>query len=520
MTTNQPLSPPDKADAKPVPTLDESLAQLEEALDLFASHHDDGQFGETHPLHDLREKEERSSITPILSTPSLPAEAAPVAASPIKDESFEQALRELKQKIASPNPEGVAPLLASEVVMRAPDDEEGLVRRRFPIFTDAQKRMLLVTLVILAFFAVIGYLIWQRQKNDELRLAVEKQESLQLRSMSAEPAASAAPLPETTAPRPATGDQGLTENIKQILLAYNPTAANERYKIEVKEGTVTLTGEVQSQLEKDGVENVLKPLTGIKKIVNNLAIKGFVPSGATPVNGPVMFPQVNPAEARRLEEALKRDLAEGAKRAEEERLRIEQHNAQLTAQRNADETAKQEAAKQEAAKQEAAKQEAERLRRQQTAALNNEEDAAFRRQAEERLKQREKEEADRRAEEQGKAEATPKIEPPRTEANNLRVGTVTWRGLVKGVADVVIRGSSATVQHVAGDTPKDARGQFSAAMPNAPMNVRLVAASGPAPIRVIQQPSASNNFTTIVRVGDGGKAEGKLHTFTLRWASQ
>jgi hypothetical protein len=312
-----------------------------------------------------------------------------------------------------------------------------------------------------------------------------------------------------------TGDQGLTENIKQILIAYNPTAANERYKVEVKDGTVTLTGEVQSQLEKDGVENILKPLTGIKKIVNNLTVKGVAPAGGTPVNGPVMFPQVNPVEARRLEEALKRDLAEGAKRAEEERLRIEQNNAQLTAQRTAEETAKQEAAKIEAAK-----QEAERLRRQQSAALNNEEDAAFRRQAEERLKQREKEDADRRAEEQRKAEAAPRLETQRTEANQLRVGTVTWRGLVKGVEDVIIRGSSTTVQHVSGGALKDAKGQFSTAMPPAPMNVRLVAASGPAPIRVIQQPSASNNFTTIVRVGDGGKAEGKLHTFTLRWAAQ
>ena len=514
MTTNHPLSSPDKAEAKPLPTLDESLAQLEEALDLFASHQGDEQFGETHPLSDLREKEERASITPILSTPVLPADSTPVAASPIKEESFEQAIRELKQKIATPGPEGVASVLNTEVVIRAPEDEDSLTRRRFPVFTDAQKRLLLLALAIIAFFAVIGYLIWQRQRTDELRLAVEKHESLQLRSLSAPPEPTVVPRPETTTASLPTGDQSLTENIKQILLAYNPTAANERYKVEVKDGTVTLMGEVQSQIEKDGVENVLKPLTGIKKVVNNLIVKGFTPPAGTPVNGPVMFPQVNPVEARRLEEALKRDLAEGAKRAEEERLRIEQHNAQLTSQRNAEE-----AAKQEAAKLEAAKQEAERLRRQQTATLNNEEDAAFRKQAEERLKQREREEAERRAEEQRKAEASSRPEAQRTDANQLRVGTVTWRGLVKGVDDVVIRGSSATVQHVSGDALKDARGQFSAAMPQAPMNVRLVAASGPAPIRVIQQPSASNNYTTIVRVGDGGKAEGKLHTFTLRWTS-
>jgi flagellar biosynthesis GTPase FlhF len=239
-------------------------------------------------------------------------------------------------------------------------------------------------------------------------------------------------------------------------------------------------------------------------------VKGLLaaPSGMPGPNAPVMYPQVNPVEAKRLEEALKRDLAEGAKRAEEERLRIEQQNAQLAAQRTAED---------------AARQEAERLRRQQTAALQNEADAAFRKQAEERQKQREKEEAERRAEEQRKAEAAQQAtaEPVvRQEANNLRSGTVAWRGIVKGVDDVVIRGTSATLQHVMGGMPREPKGSFSAAMPEAPMSVRLVAASGPSPIRIIQQPSASNNFTTIVRVGEGDKADGKPHSFTLRWSTQ
>ena len=102
----------------------------------------------------------------------------------------------------------------------------------------------------------------------------------------------------------------------------------------------------------------------------------------------------------------------------------------------------------------------------------------------------------------------------------MRSGTVAWRGLVKGVDDVVIHGTSTTIQHVMGEMPREPKGSFSMAMPAAPMSIRLVAASGPAPIRIIQQPSASNNFTTIVRVGEGNKAEGKPHSFTLRWAAQ
>ncbi len=513
MATNQNLSPPEKAPnagGAPVPTLDESLAQLEVALDLFASSHRDGQFGETHVL------DEAPSITPIISTPKIPtAETAPAVAAPMKDESFEQAIKELKQKIAKPGSEGIAPPPAAEVVMRTPDDEDGLTGRRFPLFTDSQKKLMMAVVIILAFFALIGYLIWQRQKSDEMRMAQEKQENIQLRSLPRVPAAESTSAPETAPAAVLSGDQSLTENVRQILTAYNPTAAATRYKIEVKEGVVTLSGDVQSQMEKEGAESVIKPLTGIAKIVNNLAIKGLMtgPGGAAPgPNSPVMFPQVNPAEAKRLEESLKRDLAEGAKRAEEERLRIEQQNSQLAAQRTAPD---------EAARQEAARQESERLRRQQTATVHNEEDAAFRKQAEDRLKHREKEETDRRAEEQRKVEAPPKSEPPpRAESNPLRSGTVTWRGVVKGVDDVIIRGSSASLQHVAGDQSKDARGVFSAAMPNAPISVRLVAAIGPAPIRIIQQPSAGNNFTTIVRVGDGSKADGKPHTFTLRWATQ
>lgn len=504
---NQNLSPPNQSGKAEVPTLDESLAQLEEALDLFVSKHSD------EPIDDAQNSEEGNSITPIGTAQKIPkiVEPAPVAA-PVRDESFEQAIRELKQKIASPTGEGIAPA-TGEVVVRAPDDDQGIVKRRFPLLTDSQRKMILLGVIIAIFFAVIGYLVWQRQKSDELRLAMDKQEAIRLRTLSADPASSLEPIAESSPTILSNSDQGLLENVNQILIAYNPAAANIRYKVEVKEGVVTLNGEVQNQLEKDGVENVIKPLTGIKKIVNNLAIKGLMVAsgGNMPMSGPVMYPQVNSAEAKRLEESLKRDLAEGAKRAEEERLRIEQQNAQLTAQKNNPD---------EAAKQDTSRQVADQQQRQQTAAIHNEEDAAFRKLAEERLKQREREEALKLEQQRNNQEPAPKIESVPPNSASLRSGTVTWRGVVKGVEDIVIRGSSASLQHVSGDMAKDAKGVFSTAVPNAPIGVRLVASSGPSPIRIIQQPSAGNNFTTIVRVGDGNKADGKPHTFTLRWASQ
>ncbi|MBS1811883.1 MAG: BON domain-containing protein [Acidobacteria bacterium] len=514
MATNANRSSGDNSGAASAPTLDESLAQLEQALDLFVSAHDDDQYGETHVISEAPDKPQAAPIPPSVKIQQIEPEAA-VLASPVKDESFEKTIQELKRKIATPTTEAIPQWTKTEMVV-IPQEEEGASRHRFPLLTDSQKKLLIVGGSLLLFFTVVGYLIWQRQKNDEVRLAAERREELRLRSIPVTPVDSVAPAAETSPAAIAaiSGDQALTDNIKQILTAYNPTAATTRYKVDVKDGVVTLSGEVQTQMEKEGAENVIKPLTGIKKVVNSLMVKGFQtgPSGTSTPNGPVMFPQVNPVEAKRLEEALKRDLAEGAKRAEEERLRIEQQNTQIVAQRTADETAKLEAAK-----------EAERLRRQQSAVLQNEEEAAFRKQAEERQKQREKEEAEQRAEEQRKAEAARqvKVEPaPQLETNNVRSGTVAWRGLVKGVDDIVIRGTSTSIQHVLGEMPREPKGSFSTAMPAAPMSVRLVAASGPAPIRIIQQPSASNNFTTIVRVGEGTKAEGKPHSFTLRWAAQ
>lgn len=519
MATNANRSSKENVGAASAPTLDESLAQLEEALDLFVSGHEDDQYGETHALG--KTSADDLPAAPLSAPPQIPQPDAAIMAAPIKDDSFEQTIKDLKRKIAHPQAETAAQWTATEMVAIPREDEEG-GKRRFPLFTDAQKKLMGLAGILLLIALLIGYLLWQRQKNDELRLAADKREELQLRARPFTTTASVPPTTEVTTPAataPMTaGDQGLGNNIKQILAAYNPAAAGTRYKVDVKDGVVTLSGEVLSQLEKDGAENVIKPLTGIKKVVNSLVVKGFQAGvkGANTPNGPVMFPQVNPAEAKRLEDALKRDLAEGAKRAEDERLRIEQQNTQLAAQRTAEETTRQEAAK-EAAK------EAERLRRQQTAALQNEEDAAFRKQAEERQKQREKDEANRIAEEQHKAEVAHQVKPEVVvppETNNVRSGTVAWRGLVKGVDDIVIHGTSTSIQHVMGDPPREPKGSFSTAMPAAAMNVRLVAASGPAPIRIIQQPSASNNFTTIVRVGEGNKAEGKPHSFTLRWATQ
>ena len=82
MATNANRSSMDNAGAASAPTLDESLAQLEEALDLFVSAHEDDQFGETHALSqtpdDLPEEKLPASAAPQIAEPEAAAMAMPV----------------------------------------------------------------------------------------------------------------------------------------------------------------------------------------------------------------------------------------------------------------------------------------------------------------------------------------------------------------------------------------------------------------------------------------------------------
>ncbi|HMX24703.1 MAG TPA: hypothetical protein PKC13_03680, partial [Blastocatellia bacterium] len=163
--------------------------------------------------------------------------------------------------------------------------------------------------------------------------------------------------------------------------------------------------------------------------------------------------------------------------------------------------------------------EAERLRREQLAAKQREEDAATRKAAEEKLK-REAEEYEKRLEEQRRVEAErrARAEQARTEAASLRYGTIAWNGIVDGTDEIIFSGSSASVRHLNGNPPREIRASFSAPMPRSPMEVKLIWLSGRGFIDIIQQPSAANGYTTIVRVDDSAKGGDKRYEFTLRWS--
>ncbi|MCI0664191.1 MAG: hypothetical protein L0220_24295 [Acidobacteria bacterium] len=52
------------------------------------------------------------------------------------------------------------------------------------------------------------------------------------------------------------------------------------------------------------------------------------------------------------------------------------------------------------------------------------------------------------------------------------------------------------------------------------MNISLIAANGRGAVKIVQQPSGTNGYTTIIRVDDSEKGGEKPYDFTLKWAIQ
>lgn len=346
---------------------------------------------------------------------------------------------------------------------------------------------------VTAFLLLLGSMgagYWWNTRKEEARQFAALQQAL-ARQQQQQPALA---LPETPVPLPTptpVDDQTLAANLRLALTNYNLMGAAMRYKYEVRDGVVTLAGEAENQAEKDGVENVVKAVSGVKAVVNTMTVKNAASADQIKV---ASAPKLSEAEAKRLEEILNKEQAENQRRAEEERRKQE---AQRTAE-----------------------QEAERRRREEAAAKLREEEAALRRQAEERLRQEAAEYERRQAEQRRlEQERRARIEQARLEAGTLRTGTVAWSGIVSGIEEVVITGASASVRHVSGEPVREARASFSAPVPRAPVSVKLLASSGRVPVKIVQEPSAANGYTTIVRVGDGEKG-GKRGEFTLKWSAQ
>ncbi|MEP7342399.1 MAG: BON domain-containing protein [Acidobacteriota bacterium] len=379
-----------------------------------------------------------------------------------------------RQNAAAYDEDGFAP--AQDVVLLSPNE----TRRRFPLLTSAQVSLLAIGIGLVLLGLVIAILLWRQQRRDVLQSANAAATQMQMPS-----AVAATPSPE---PSPTPGDDpALLESVKSALMAYNPLGFT-RYKFEVTDGVVTINGEAEHQPEKDGAENVVRLLVGVKSVVNNLQVK---PSLASSFGEPG---KLNLAEAKLLDDALRRQAFE----KEDKPRSADAQPPTLDPQR-----------------------EAERQRREQLAAKQREEDAALRKTAEEKIK-RETEDYEKRLEEQRRTEADrrARAEQARLDAASLRYGTIAWNGVVDGVDEIIISGASASVRHINGNPPREVRASFSAPVPRSPAEVKLMWVNGRGLVDIVQQPIAVNGYTTIVRIDDSSKGGDKRYEFTLRWSLQ
>lgn len=109
-------------------------------------------------------------------------------------------------------------------------------------------------------------------------------------------------------------------------------------------------------------------------------------------------------------------------------------------------------------------------------------------------------------------------ERPRNSGGNRGRDTETfeWSGRVDGESVIRVRGGDVRIDHVSGNGVTDNDQRFSKTMPLQPFQVSLVETSGRGEIRLIEQPSRRNDFTTAVRIRDpqGGASR---YSFTLAW---
>jgi osmotically-inducible protein OsmY len=70
----------------------------------------------------------------------------------------------------------------------------------------------------------------------------------------------------------AISDDAIYDNVR-IKLASDIDVKGGGLKVDVKEGVVTLSGDVESQMQKDKAARIAKKVKGVKRVVNNIAVR-------------------------------------------------------------------------------------------------------------------------------------------------------------------------------------------------------------------------------------------------------
>lgn len=95
-----------------------------------------------------------------------------------------------------------------------------------------------------------------------------------------------------------------------------------------------------------------------------------------------------------------------------------------------------------------------------------------------------------------------------------------WRGRVDGIDEISIQGRSVRIQHISAKPIQYQDYRFSAPLPHSNVDIRLNVIEGRGTVRLIQEPSRSNDYTAVVRVDDGSQSGDGDYEFELIWAPQ
>ena len=96
-------------------------------------------------------------------------------------------------------------------------------------------------------------------------------------------------------------------------------------------------------------------------------------------------------------------------------------------------------------------------------------------------------------------------------------GHFQWQGLVDGSDNITLRGSSVKMIHLTASNIQQATYQLSTALPFADVQVNLRKVRGRGQIRLLEQPTASNDYTAVVQVNDQDTPGSAWYEYTLDW---
>ncbi|HEY0546366.1 MAG TPA: hypothetical protein VGC91_13390 [Pyrinomonadaceae bacterium] len=95
-------------------------------------------------------------------------------------------------------------------------------------------------------------------------------------------------------------------------------------------------------------------------------------------------------------------------------------------------------------------------------------------------------------------------------------GSMHWRGTVDDTTQVKVQESNVEVSAISGSPYSDASYNFTSPLPYRRVNVRLNKIRGRGDVRIVQQPSRDNDFTTVIEIRDPNRGP-DTYEFELSW---